>query len=419
MQLLQKSEPGELYDLPDIEELIKNRSFIPYFQPVISVSRKTICGFEGLIRGIDLETNEIISPLRLFDAAGHKGVTVELDRVCREIVMEAYCQAYGNHKDKLLFLNIDASIIDKVGGSSYLLNQVKNCMMNPQNIVLEVNETKVKDSNTLKKFVDTYREKGFLIALDDVGTGFSNMDRIFLLKPDIIKLDMSLIRNIHSDFYKQEVFNSLVHLSNKIGALIIAEGVELAEEAIEILKFGGHMIQGYYFSKPKPICEGPDVFNKSLLEAMSGRFKKYMNHKMKESRKRNRQLKAAFNNVLKEISVLSSHEFDGKLTECISDFKRIECTYILDEQGIQHSNTICCTDRKKVENLIFYSAEKGTDHSMKNYYFNLINGRLNKYITEPYISLATGNLCITFSKFFRNAENKKYILCLDFEACMD
>ena len=97
--------------------------------------------------------------------------------------------------------------------------------------------------------------------------------------------------------------------------------------------------------------------------------------------------------------------------------KIIECAYILDEYGIQLSNTICFYDKKEVkENLIFYSARMGTDHSMEKYYYPLINARLKKYITEPYVSLATGNLCITISKLFTNIDNKKYILCMDFNA---
>lgn len=67
------------------------------------------------------------------------------------------------------------------------------------------------------------------------------------------------------------------------------------------------------------------------------------------------------------------------------------------------------------ENAIFYSANTGTEHSMKKYYYHVINAELSKYITEPYVSLATGNLCITFSKTFKNINNRKYILCIDFK----
>ena len=143
--------------------------------------------------------------------------------------------------------------------------------------MIEINETKVQDNAALKRFAETYREFGFMIALDDVGTGFSNMDRILLIKPDIIKIDMSLIRNIHNDYYKQGVFKSLVNMSNKIGALVVAEGVETEEEAIQILRLGGHMIQGYFFSKPQEIFDESNIFSNNKMEMLSKSFNKYMN----------------------------------------------------------------------------------------------------------------------------------------------
>ncbi|MHB8126719.1 MAG: EAL domain-containing protein [Desulfitobacteriaceae bacterium] len=402
-------------EILNIDDIIKNKKITVHFQPIVSVTRKTVCGLEGLVRSINTDTNQIISPMTLFNAAQNEGVTVELDRVCREKVLEAFSYLYEYNKDKLLFLNVDASILDKVGGSNYLINQVNNYKINPSNIVLEINETRVQDNAALKRFVDTYRKFGFLIALDDVGTGFSNMDRILLVKPDIIKIDMSLIRNIYNDYYKQEVFTSLVNLSNKIGTLIIAEGVEIEEEAIQTLRFGGHMIQGYFFSKPKDTYNEPNIFISNRIEILTNSFKEYMNKKIKEERKKNKQFNAIINNVLNELIMVSSQEFDNKLMEYVSVNKTIECAYILNESGIQNSNTICFLDRsQEQENLIFYSASKGTDHSMKKYYYSLVNGRLNKYITEPYISLATGKLCITFSKIFKNIENKKCILCMDF-----
>ena len=109
--------------------------------------------------------------------------------------------------------------------------------------MIEINETKVQDNAVLKRFTDTYRKYGFMVALDDVGTGSSNMDRILLVKPNIIKVDISLVRNIHNDYFKQGIFKSLVNLCNRIGALVVAEGVESEEEAIQVLRLGGQMIQ--------------------------------------------------------------------------------------------------------------------------------------------------------------------------------
>ena len=180
-------------DSINIGEMIHSRQLVTYFQPIVSIARKNICGFEGLIRGIDEENNVVISPSTLFQAADYQGLQVELDRACRETVIRTFA-TQCEKSDILLFLNINSSILDRVVGSNYLANMVKYYGINPNTIVIEINESKVKENQLLKDFVDRYRSYGFLIALDDVGCGFSNLDRIPLFRPDIVKTDMSLVR---------------------------------------------------------------------------------------------------------------------------------------------------------------------------------------------------------------------------------
>ncbi len=396
-----------------IREIVSEKRLTAYFQPVVSVSRKMICGFEGLVRGINILTNELIPPMDLFNNAQEEGLVIELDRACRDVVIKSFANLYGENSNMLLFLNIDASIIDFVGGSNYLIEQVNRYGISPANIVIEVKETIVQDTMALKKFIDSYRKFGFLIALDDVGSGFSNLDRIPLAKPDIIKIDLSLVRNIHTNYYKQEVFKSLVSLANSIGALVIAEGVEIEQEAMEVLKIGGHMIQGYYFSKPKAFCSMQDIMDR--LDILSNSYKMFINKWIKAERQKHKQLNLVVNNAIEELSKLKSDGFNEKLSIIACSNNIIQCIYVLDENGIQISDTICfcCKDGGK-ENLIFYSARMGTDHSMKMFYYNLVNAKLRKHITDPYVSLATGNICITYSKIFTNVDNKEYILCIDF-----
>ncbi len=407
-------------EIIDIAEIISSKKLTVHFQPVISVSRKRVSGLEGLIRGIDSATNQIIAPADLFEAAKQQGLTLELDRICRDKVIEAFSSIYRQSNDKLLFLNVDASILDRAEGSKYLMNQINSYQIKPGNIVIEINETRVQDIEALKRFTDTYRRLGFMVALDDVGTGFSNMDRILLVKPNIIKIDISLVRNIHSDYFKQGIFKSLVNLANSIGALVIAEGVETAEEAVEILRLGGHMIQGYLFAKPQEMYQDSNSIFSDKIEALIKSFNAYLSNKIKEERQNNKQLLSIVNYSLKRLVTAPVQEFDNSLMEIIWESKSIECAYILDESGVQISSTIRFCDKNEVkDNLLFYSADMGTDHSMEKYYYPLMSAKVKKHITEPYISLATGNLCITISKLFQNVDNKKYILCMDFSSSND
>lgn len=403
-----------------IRNIIENQSLAAYFQQIISVSRKTVIGIEGLIRGIDTQSGEVIPPRKLFNEANAEGVTLELDRACRSKILEEFSRVYELKCGKLLFLNIDAAIIENVIGSNYLMNQVrKNCIC-PRNIVIEISENSYLDSATLKRFADNYRQWGFMIALDDVGTGFSNMDRILLVRPDIIKIDYSLVKGIDHDFYKQGVFKSLVVLANKIGALTVAEGVETEEEAIHVLKLGGHMIQGFYFSTPGVIENTSNIYINPKIDLLGKRFNEYMELKYAQDNNLQNKLFKISSNLVLRLSRISLEEFDSELGKIVSDYPAIECAYILDDSGIQISGTIFPeTIKKNRDNPIFCSASKGTDHSMEKYYYPLIARKRRKHMTEPYVSMATGNLCITISQVFSIKDDVNCILCIDFKTSKD
>ncbi len=406
----QSNQPNETFN---IAQIIKQKNLVAYFQPIMSVTGKKILGLEGLIRGIIPGSEKTIPPQQLFCAAHTAGLTISLDRACRFAVLSAFLDYYQVNPDLLLFLNLDTAIIDEVGGSNYLCDQVDKSGISPKNIVIEINESKALNTSGLTQFVTTYKNKGFLIALDDVGAGFSNMDRIAGLKPDIVKIDRSIIKDMDHIYHKQEVFKSLVNLTNKIGALIVAEGVETRSEAIQVLKLGGQVIQGFYFAKP-----GNDFVLKAELIAKTAEvvdaYKALLLKELEDYNQKCLAYTQTVNGMIKALAVVDHpDEFDGQLTKCLTGAEAVDCAYVLDESGIQCSDTVGAKNIGACEKLVFHSAKMGVDHSIKNFYYNLIKRKQDTYISEPYVSMATGSLCITYSRVFRLAA-KKYILCVDF-----
>jgi EAL domain-containing protein (putative c-di-GMP-specific phosphodiesterase class I) len=397
----------------DIFEIVRDKRLTVFFQPIISINKKGICGLEGLIRGLNKDTDELIPPLTLFSAARDEGIEVALDRACREKVLEAFADIHKSRGDLLLFLNIDSSILDKVAGSNHLMNMVDSFKINPSDIVIEINESMVRNSDTLGKFVNTYRRYGFLLALDDVGTGFSSLERISLVKPDIVKVDITLVRNICTDYYVKEVFRSLVNLATKIGALVTAEGIETEEQAIQTLELGAKMLQGYFFARPAPVSELTDNINEKI-KAITYRLQLATSNTLRQEMDRYNHLDIIINDIIAKVAALNPEDYNQTLLEAVNNSSAVECVYILNDNGIQSGDTIFskyAMDKK--ENRLFYPAMTGTDHSMKNYYYYLKNTDIGKYVTEPYISLATGQLCVTVSKCFQNVHDKQAILCID------
>lgn len=396
----------------DIETIIRLKSLTAYFQPILSVTGKKAIGVEGLIRGLDPKSGELISPKNLFDAAYEKGLSTRLDRICRETILGAFKPIHQNNPELLLFLNLDTTIIDDVGGSNYLNMQVAQNGISEKNIVIEINESKAQHMSGLTEFVHTYKNYGFLIALDDVGAGFSNMNRITLLKPDIIKIDRSIIHKMDKIYHQQEVFKSLVNLSIKIGALIVAEGVETRAEAVEVLKLGAQVIQGFYFEKPQSDYLPDCAMIEKTVGVVEG-YKDYLQQEMDEFNDKYFRYTKIVNQMIRTLIKNGVDSFDCSYLDAMSQSGLIDCAYVLDEFGIQCSDTIGSNCFNVSEKLVFQSAEKGVDHSIKNFYFRLISRQINTHVTEPYVSMATGRLCTTYSKVFLY-QQKKYILCVDF-----
>lgn len=398
-------------DMPDIPLLLRQKKITPFYQQVVCVSRNCVCGLEGLIRGVS--DVGLISPKALFKAAGERNLTRQLDELCRECVLEGFSDTYREHADKLLFLNIDASVLEKDPRCKRFSRQVAESGIAPGNIVVEISETKVRDSAALRVIIDAYRGAGFLIALDDVGTGFSNLDRIPVTQPDIIKIDVSLVRNIHRDYHRQEVFKSLISLAEQIGALVVAEGVEDEEEAIQALQLGAHMIQGFYFSKPCALGDA-EPFSNPRIAPLAARFHTHMGLRICQDTERRAEL------------VRIAQEASASLKDCelcrdallriVNAHDVIECAYVLDETGMQCGDAVFREARHAARsNLKVCSMGAGTDHSMKRYFYRLMSGNMEGYVTEPYVSTVTGNMCVTVSMPFLCSSGSRCVFCAEFK----
>lgn len=162
--------------------------------------------------------------------------------------LESFGFIYSKNKDFILFLNLATfDVVDAV----QFLNSVNKLNLNPTKIVIEYKEYRIKDIEVFNKFIKPFKDCGFLIALDDITEESPNLSRFSIIKPDLVKIDMSLIKEINKDYHKQEVVRSIVNLSHKLNSLVVAEGGETEEEVIQTHELRVDMHQGYYFSKPQ------------------------------------------------------------------------------------------------------------------------------------------------------------------------
>jgi hypothetical protein len=252
-----------------------------------------------------------------------------------------------------------------------------------------------------------------------VGAGHSNLDRIPLFRPDIIKIDRALITEVDRDFYRQETLKSLVGLSRRIGALVVAEGIETEAEAQMALELGCDLLQGYFLARPQP----PEAFESSVagasamapVEGLARSFRTRMVGEINDRRDAHRRLTALLGHLLGDLKGCADADLDAVLTRAVHDDPRIECLYVLDAAGLQVTETVCNESMgRRPGGAMFRPAPRGTDHSLKEYFYLLVDVELPRYTTDPYVSLASGHLCRTISTCFQDATGRRtYVLCAD------
>ncbi|MDP3427065.1 MAG: EAL domain-containing protein, partial [Humidesulfovibrio sp.] len=284
----------------------------------------------------------------------------------------------------------------------------------PINVLIEIVESRAKDSQALEDFVSSYRKNGFLIALDDMGVGHSNLDRIPLLKPDVLKLDRSLVAGVAGHMTRLEVVKSFVQMASRLGSLALAEGVERQEDILRLLEIGVDVFQGYYFGRPAMRMARDDVVAERI-DLLAAKFKESATERFTAQKELYASHDALVFGLCQHLAGVGTVGLDRVLTGFIDESENIECLYVLNASGVQISDTVCNPAKlRKRKRFIYEPARLGADHSLKEYFLPLRAG-LPKFTTQPYISLASGNRCITLSARYQAPDGRACILCADID----
>jgi EAL domain-containing protein (putative c-di-GMP-specific phosphodiesterase class I)/GGDEF domain-containing protein len=224
----------------DLKTAIRDRGVYVDYHPIVVASTREIFGYEALARGT---LRSLRSPEVMFDVAAEADLIWELSRLCRERALEGMSTRLED--GQLLFLNVDPH---DFADPAFVETEVAE----PSRVVIEITErTAIKDYPKFRERLKAFREKGFRFAVDDAGSGYAGLGSIANLEPDFIKLDISLINAIDTNFIKQNLVQTMVRFANDHGAMVIAEGVERAEEFKAVQDLGVHLVQGFFLHRPQ------------------------------------------------------------------------------------------------------------------------------------------------------------------------
>ncbi len=207
------------------------------YQPIVDLRTGEIFAHEALVRS---DSPHFESPPALFNAAIRSQYGGALGRVIREIAT-ANCPGYP------LFLNIHPNEFDE----SWLVQPDDPIFAHPHPVFLELTEAVPLSHFALcHSVLREIRSKGISLAIDDLGAGYSNLKYIADLHPEVVKLDRSLVANAHRNKRLQILMRHIVRLCDDLGAKVVAEGVETAEELAAVRDAGAPYGQGYFLARP-------------------------------------------------------------------------------------------------------------------------------------------------------------------------
>ena len=220
------------------------------YQPIVRWSERRVFGYEALVRSSE---PSLPHPGALFDAAERLQRWDDIGRLIRRKSVEPLAKA---DPQVALFVNLHArELLDE-----RLYDRESALAEHAPRVVLEITERAhldtVADAATR---ISRLRSMGFRIAIDDIGAGYSGLNSFTMLKPDLVKLDMALVRGIDRDPVKQRLAGLLTQLCDDLHIQVIGEGVETAAERDTLLELGCDLLQGYAFGRPAPPFSTPNL----------------------------------------------------------------------------------------------------------------------------------------------------------------
>lgn len=224
-----------------------NYSLYPVFQKIVRLGLQgpEVLGYEATIRG-KTSTNKGVTPAKMFRQAALNKNLAELDRIARTVSAHEAIHVIGDSK---IFLNVHGDAFRQTA----FLSDLQHVPVHTSQVVLEICEQDRLDiTKSINQELDSLRNKGVEIAIDDFGAGFSNFWLVEAIRPDYIKLDRALIQNVDTSLAAQRVIAGLVAFSEITGTVLIAEGIERQEQLNTLIELGVQYGQGFFLGTPYP-----------------------------------------------------------------------------------------------------------------------------------------------------------------------
>jgi EAL domain-containing protein (putative c-di-GMP-specific phosphodiesterase class I) len=380
-----------------------------HFQPIFSLAHRRPVGFEALIRGTDPE-GRVYLPAELLAQAPAGVARMQLDRQCRAL----HVRNFRHLKDEVswLFLNVDPHIAVQGHRFGSFAQMLEENDLSPHRVAVELIETPFDDEKRLVKAVEHYHELGCLVVIDDFGAGYSNFDRIWQLKPDIVKVDREMTRRVTVEPLARRMFAGIIAVLHEAGALVCVEGIETEGEALCATEANADLLQGNFFASPalRPPAE------RASDELFMRLFSEFREEAAEFRSRRRIRLQPYIAALSDAVFALSAGADRGSAVRALLELDCTERCYLVAADGSQigasaeSERSAASRDTR----LTPIRPVTGTNWQTKPFFRRAIEAPGKVQITRPYLSATGPRLCVTLS-YALSLNGSFHVLCVDLD----
>ena len=382
-----------------------------HFQPIYSLTHHRAVGHEALLRATSAATAAPVPPMELFARFDDDDARVSLDRAALLQHMAAYA---GKHANEWLFLNVHPrSLVSARGpGIREIADTLAAHGLRPEQVVIEVLESTLPDDAGFDRRIDELRELGCLVSLDDFGAGHSNFDRVFRLRPEIVKLDRSVVARAEVDAHARRIASQMVSLLHECGCLVLMEGIETDEGAYTALRCDVDFVQGYHFGRPAPALAGG-----AGVHALRAAWDRFDRQSATDDRMWQEQMSPYKQSIeLASVLLAGGASMDEACNRFLTQPGSDMC-YLLDKQGRQVVGNAfrAGLPQQPLESAERFAPLHDTRQARwsRRAYFRGAEASPNiAQVTRPYMTLQGSRMCFTVSIQF-DMGGRSLVLCGD------
>jgi len=382
-----------------------------HFQPIYSLAHRRPVGYEGLIRATD-SSGRNVPPVELFSKAQQDEARIRLDRQCRAVHVRNF-QRLGDARS-WLFLNVDPSVATEgVRFGAFFSEMLRSNGFPAHRVAVELIETPFEDEKRLAVAFEYYRTLGCLIVIDDFGAGYSNFDRIWRLKPDIVKIDREMTRRVTVEPLARRMFAGIISVLHEAGALVCVEGIETEAEALCATDADADLVQGEYFAPPGAELL-PENARRDVFERLIADYRTDITEFQKRQHARLGPYLAALKNAVQDLSL------GAEFSQAVQVLLKLPCTqrcYLIGRDGLQIGANVEADRNVHARDPRFdqMKPSAGTDWQTKSYFRRAIETPGKIQITRPYLAVTGPKLCVTLSFDFEAPDGLQQVLCTDLD----